>query len=212
MKVSKRALACSVLVSAVIAIIPSRCLALAISPGSNTTAALGNTANAIVRISDPGGSGTGTILQIQPFNGGENIDILTADHVIRDASGGGSTIYSPSQITTSFGNVGGGGPSFAATHDATDFTIPQDGSSAVDLAMINVFVPGSQLNTLPFGLTPFGLPGADPAAGTAITQAGYGHQATVVNLSGTLAYAYSTVNGYGAGYGTLKAGPNTVGA
>jgi hypothetical protein len=69
------------------------------------------------------------------------------------------------------------------------------------------------LNTLPLGLAPIALPAGAPAANTAITQAGYGRQGTVATVSGQLAYVYSpTVNGLGAVYGTLKAGPNTVNA
>jgi hypothetical protein len=193
------------------AALPTHCFGLAISPGSDSTAGLGNTANAIVRISDPGGSGSGTIVQMTPYNGGMNLDVLTADHVIRNPGGGGSTLYSPNQISIAFGNVGGGGVSFAAEDEATLFDLPSDGSSAVDLAILDVFIPGSQLNTLPGGLAPAALPNAAPAANAAITQAGYGLRASVVNLGGTLSYVYSPLYGYGAGYGTLKAGPNSVG-
>ena len=193
------------------AIMPGHCFGLAISPGSDSTAGLGNTANAIVRISDPGGSGSGTIIQMTPYNGGMNLDVLTADHVIRNPGGGGSTLYSPNQISIAFGNLGGGGVSFAAEDEATLFDLPSDGSSAVDLAILDVFIPGSQLNTLPGGLAPAALPNAAPAANAAITQAGYGLQASVVNLGGTLSYVYSPLYGYGTGYGTLKAGPNSVG-
>jgi len=189
---------------------PSHCFGLAISPGSDSTAALGNTANAIVRIADPGGSGSGTIIQMMPYEGGVDLDVLTADHVIRDDSGGGSTIYTPGQISVAFGNAGGGGASFVAEDEATLFDLPSDGSSAVDLAILDVFIPGSQLNTLPAGLAPVALPTAEPGANTAITQAGYGHQASVVSLGGTLSYVYSPLYGYGAGYGTLKAGPNSI--
>jgi hypothetical protein len=199
-----------ILSSAFGAMIPSHCFGLAISPGSDSTAGLGNTANAIVRIADPGGSGTGTIIQMMAYNGGVDLDVLTADHVIRDDSGGGSTIYTPGQINVAFGNAGGGGASFAAEDEATLFDLPSDGSSAVDLAILDVFIPGSQLNTLPAGLAAAALPNAGPAANTAITQAGYGHQASVVNLGGTLSYVYSPLYGYGAGYGTLKAGPNSI--
>ena len=199
-----------ILFSAFGAMIPSHCFGLAISAGSDSTAALGNTANAIVRIADPGGSGSGTIVQMMPYNGGVDLDVLTADHVIRDDSGGGSTIYTPGQISVGFGNAGGGGASFAAEDEATLFDLPSDGSSAVDLAILDVFVPGSQLNTLPAGLAAVALPNAVPGANTAITQAGYGHQASVVNLGGTLSYVYSPLYGYGAGYGTLHAGPNSI--
>ena len=199
-----------ILFSAFGAMIPSHCFGLAISPGADSTAGLGNTANAIVRIADPGGSGSGTIIQMMPFNGGVDLDILTADHVIRDAGGGGSTIYAPSQISIAFGNLGGGGASFAVEDEATLFDLPSDGSSAVDLAILDVFIPGSQLNTLPAGLAAAALPNAAPGANTAITQAGYGHQASVVNLGGTLSYVYSPLYGYGAAYGTLKAGPNSI--
>jgi hypothetical protein len=202
MRISKRSIALSALVAA----IPSQSFAIAISPGSNSVGALGNTANAIVRISDPGGSGTGTIIQITPYDGGEDLDVLTADHVVRD----GGTLYSPSLITTAFGNSGSGGASFAAEAVATDFTFPEDGSSGADLAMLDVFVPGSQLNTLPAPLISVNLPTADPAANAAITQAGYGLQASVVTISGNLGYSYSSVFGDGAGYGTLAAGPNTL--
>jgi hypothetical protein len=187
--------------------IPGHCFGLAISPGSDSTAALGNTSNAIVQVSDPGGRGTGTLIQMMPYNGGENLDFLTADHVVRDASGGGASLFAPSQISVTLNGI-----PYASEDVATDFNIPQDGSSAVDLAILDVFIPGSQLNLLPAGLAPVALTNAQPAANTPITQAGYGHQATVVNVSGTLAYAYSTVNGYGAPYGTLKAGPNTINA
>lgn len=190
--------------------IPSHCFGLAISPGSDSTAGLGNTANAIVQISDPGGSGSGTIIQMMSYDGGMDLDVLTADHVIRNDSGGGSDLYAPSQVSITFGNAGGGGASFAAEEEATLFNLPLDGSSAVDLAILDVFVPGSQLNTLPAGLAAVALPTAEPGANTAITQAGYGHQASVVNLGGTLSYVYSPLYGYGAGYGTLKAGPNSI--
>jgi hypothetical protein len=189
---------------------PSHCFGLAISPGSDSTAGLGNTANAIVRISDPGGSGSGTIIQMTPYNGGMNLDVITADHVVRDAGGGGSSLYAPNQISIAFGNLGGGGVSFAAEDEATLFDLPLDGSSAVDLAILDIFIPGSEVNQLPAGLAPAALPNAAPAANAAITQAGYGLRASVVNLGGTLSYVYSPLYGYGAGYGTLKAGPNSV--
>ena len=189
---------------------PSHCFGVAISPGSDTTAGLGNTANAIVRINNPGGSGSGTIVQMTPYNGGLNLDVLTADHVIRNAAGGGSTLYAPNQISIAFGNLGGGGVSFAAEDEATLFDLPSDGSSAVDLAILDIFIPGSEVNQLPGGLAPAALPNAAPAANAAITQAGFGLQASVVNLGGTLSYVYSPLYGYGAGYGTLKAGPNSV--
>src|SRR5579859_6174325 len=192
------------------AIIPGSCFGLAISPGSDSTAGLGNTANAIVQIADPGGDGSGTIIQMMPFDGGVDLDVLTADHVIRNASGGGSTIYTPGQISITFGNAGAGGASFAAEDEATLFDLPSDGSSAVDLAIVDVFIPGSQLNTLPAGLAAVALPNARPAANAAITQAGYGLQASVVNIGGTLSYSYSPVFNDGAGYGTLKAGPNSL--
>ena len=157
-----------ILFSAFGALIPGHCFGLAISPGSDSTAALGNTANAIVRIADPGGSGSGTIIQMMSYNGGVDLDVLTADHVIRDDSGGGSTIYTPGQISIAFGNAGGGGASFAAEDAATLFDLPSDGSSAVDLAILDVFIPGSQLNTLPAGLAPVALPNAEPEANTAM--------------------------------------------
>jgi hypothetical protein len=188
------------------------CFAIAISSGSDTTAGLNGTADAIVRISDPGGSGSGTILKIQNFDGGQDLLVLTADHVVRNSAGGGVNLYAANQISIAFGNQGGGGASFAASAVATDFNIPQDGGSAVDLAMLDVFIPGSQLNTLPAGLTAVGLPAAQPAANSAITQAGYGLQASVATVDGNLAYVYSSVNHLGADYGTLKAGPNTINA
>jgi hypothetical protein len=206
MKIWNRSFAVFVLLAAV----PAQCFALAISTGSDTTAALGNTANSIVRISDPGGNGTGTIISMGDYNGGKHLGILTADHVVRDDGGGGSTLYAPNQITVSFGNVGGGGVSFSADAVATQFDLPFDGSSAVDLALLCVFIPGSQLNTLPAMLGAVSLPNAAPAANSAITQAGYGRQGTVTTVSGNLAYVYSPANALGAAYGTLKAGPNTV--
>jgi hypothetical protein len=212
MKISNRCVAGIVLLAAVAAAIPSQCFALAISTGSDTTAALGNIANSIVRISDPGGSGTGTIISLGDYNGGKHLGVLTADHVVRDPGGGGSTLYAPNQITVSFGNSGGGGASFAADAVATQFDLPNDGSSAVDLALLCVFIPGSQLNTLPAVLNAVNLPGAAPAANAAITQAGYGRQGSVATVSGNLAYVYSPANALGAPYGTLKAGPNTVNA
>ncbi len=212
MKFTQSSLARFALLSALAALIPSQVFALAISPGSNTVGTLGAIANSIVRIDDPGGRGTGTILQISPYQGGVDLLVLTADHVVRNASGGGSTLYSPSQISIGFGNLGGGGPSFAASEVATLFDLPFDGSSAVDLAMLDVFIPGSQLNTLPSPLTAADLPHVQPAAGNAITQAGYGRQGTVATVSGNIAYVYSVPNGLGAVYGTLAAGPNTVGA
>jgi hypothetical protein len=193
---------------AMTAMIPSHSFGLAISPGSDSTAALGNTASAIVQVSDPGGSGSGTVIQMMPWDGGVDLDVITADHVVRDDGGGGGSLYSASQVSIAFGN----GTSFAAEDEATDFTIPQDGSSAVDLAILDIFVPGSQLNTLPAGLAAVGLPNAQPAANTAITQAGYGRQGTVTTVSGKLSYVYSPLNGLGAPYGTLKAGPNSLSA
>jgi hypothetical protein len=189
--------------------IPSRALAIAISSGSDTTAGLGNTANAVVRIAAGGFVGTGTVLQILPYNGGVDIDVLTADHVVRDNFG---QSYAANQVTVSFGNQGGGGASFVPNALASDFTVPQDGSSQVDLAMLDIFVPANQLNTLPAGLAAVALPGAAPAANAAITQAGYGLQASVVTVSGNLAYSYAPNFMDGAAYGTLKAGPNTVNA
>ena len=199
-----------ILFSAFGAMIPSHCFGLAISPGADSTAGLGNTANAIVQVENPLTVGSGTIIQMMPYNGGVDLDVLTADHVIRNAAGGGSSLWSPSQVSINFGNTGGGGASFAAEDEATLFDLPFDGSSAVDLAILDVFIPGSQLNTLPAGLAAVALPNAVPGANTAITQAGYGDQATVVNLGGTLSYVYSPLYGYGAGYGTLKAGPNSI--
>lgn len=199
-----------VLFSILAATIPNHCFAVAISPGSDSTAGLGNTANAIVQIANPVAVGSGTIIQMMPYNGGMDLDVLTADHVLRNAAGGGSSLYAADQINITFGNTGGGGASFAAEDEATLFDLPLDGSSAVDLAILDVFIPGSQLNTLPAGLAPAALPTAQTAANAAITQAGYAPQASVVNLGGTLSYVYSPLYGYGAPYGTLKAGPNTV--
>lgn len=187
------------------------CLAIAISPGADVTAGLGNTANAIVRISAGGFVGSGTVVSVCEYDSGTSICILTADHVIRDAGGGGSQLYAPSQITTSFGNQGGGGASFIARAASTLFDLPLDGSSAVDMAMIHVFVPTAKVNLLPAGLAPVDLPNAAPGANDAIVQAGYGLQGTVATVSGNLAYVNSVVNGLGVPYGTLKAGPNSVG-
>jgi len=212
MKIFNRLIAGLVLLAAVAATGPSQCFAIAISPGADSTAALGGTADSIVRISAGGFVGSGTIIQVENANGGKDLIVLTADHVVRNAASGGGSLYDPSQITVSFGNSGGGGASFSATAAATQFDLPLDGSSAVDLAMLCVFIPGSEVNTLPAGLAAVALPAGGPGAGAAITQAGYGLQGTVATVSGNLAYVYSTVNGLGAGYGTLKAGPNTVGA
>ncbi|MEX0978074.1 MAG: hypothetical protein WDZ48_04445 [Pirellulales bacterium] len=212
MKTSKLIIARLLLLTAAAVVIPSQCFALAISTGSDSTAALGNTANAIVRIAAGGFVGTGTVVEIMDYQGGKSICILTADHVVRDAGGGGASLFAPNQITTSFGNQGGGGASFTATAVATVFDLPADGSNATDLAMISIFVSAGQLNTLPAGLAAVALPNASPAANGAITQAGYGLQGSVTTVSGSLAYVYSPVNALGAAYGTLKAGPNTVGA
>ncbi len=147
--------------AALVASVGNDCFGIAISPGSNTTAGLGGTADAIVRVSAGGFVGSGTILKIQNLpGGGQDLLVLTADHVVRDASGGGSTLFAPNQISIGFGNEGGGGASFAAEAVATLFDLPLDGSSAVDLAMLDIFIPGSQLNTLPAGLTAASLPGA----------------------------------------------------
>ncbi len=192
--------------------LPSQCFAIAISPGSDSTGALGNTANAIVRISAGGFVGSGSVIDIMNVTGGKSICVLTADHVLRDAGGGGSSLDAPNQITVSFGNQGGGGASFMGAAAATQFDLPDDGSSAVDLAMVSIFVPAAQMGLLPANLAAIALPNAAPAANAAITQAGYGLQASVVDISGNPAYSYSPVFGDGAAYGTLKAGPNTVGA
>lgn len=210
-KTSARVIAGCVLIATAFAA-SGKCFALAISTGADSTGALGNTANAIVRIGAGGFVGTGTVIEIMDYQGGKSLCILTADHVIRDAGGGGSSLYAPNQITTSFGNQGGGGASFTATAVATEFDLPQDGSNATDLAMIHILVPTAQLNTLPVGLAAVGLPNASPVANAAIAQAGYGLQGAVTTVSGNLAYVYSPVNALGAAYGTLKAGPNTVGA
>ncbi len=191
---------------------PNTCLGIAISIGSNSTAGLGNTANSIVRVSAGGFVGSGTILKIQQVSGGQDLLVLTADHVVRDAGGGGSSLYDPSQISISFGNLGGGGTTFASEAVATLFDLPNDGSSAVDLAMLDVFVPMAQVNTLPANLAAVSLPNASPAANAAIAQAGYGLQASVVTVGADLAYSYSPVFGDGAAYGTLAAGPNTLSA
>jgi len=213
MKITKVARASVVLLSVVAIFAPQQCWAVAISPGANSTGTLGAISNSIVRISDPGGSGTGTVLKIQSLpNGGKDLLVLTADHVVRDDSGGGSTLYAANQISIAFGNKGGGGATFAAEAVATDFTLPEDGSSQVDLAMLDVFIPANQVANLPAGLIAAGLPNAAPGANLAITQAGYGLQATVITVGGQLSYAYSSGNGYGAPYGTLAAGPNTVNA
>jgi len=212
MKTHSRCLKSLVLFVGASVLVGNSCLAIAISPGSDVTAGLGNTAKAVVRISAGGFVGSGTVVDVEQFASGTSICILTADHVIRDAGGVGSQLYAPSQITTSFGNQGGGGASFVATAAATLFDLPLDGSSAVDMAMIHVFVPTSKVNLLPAGLAAVDLPNAAPGAGAAIVQAGYGLQGTVATVSGNLAYVNSVVNGLGAPYGTLKAGPNTVGA
>lgn len=188
--------------------LPSSVFGLAISPGS--AVALGNTANSILQVSNPAARGTGSIIKMQPDGaGGTDLIVLTADHVVRDAAGGGSALYTPNQINVTFG---GGGATFSASNAVTDFTLPEDGSSAVDLAMLDVDVPKSKLNQLPANLFALTLPAAQPAANTAITQAGYGLQGGVTTVSGNLAYVYSPVNSLGAAYGTLKAGPNTIGA
>jgi hypothetical protein len=213
MKASTRTCAYCIVASIAAAVAPSVSYGIAISPGSNSTGALGGTADAIVRVSAGGFVGSGTILKIQNTpNGGEDLLVLTADHVLRNAAGGGTQLYAPNQVSIGFGNQGGGGASFAAEAVSTIFDLPLDGSNAADLAMIDVFIPGSQLNTLPAGLTAVGLPGASPAANAAITQAGYGLQGSVVTVGGQLAYAFSNVFGDGADYGTLAAGPNTTGA
>jgi len=209
-RIQRRPASGMILFSVLGAMVPGCCFGVAISPGSDSTAGLGNTANAIVQIANPAAVGSGTIIQMMPYNGGMDLDVLTADHVLRNAAGGGSSLYAANQIDITFGNTGGGGASFAAEDEATLFDLPLDGSSAVDLAILDVFVPGSQLNTLPAGLASVALPNAQTAANAAITQAGYSPQASVVNLGGTLSYVYSPLYGYGAPYGTLKAGPNTV--
>lgn len=212
MKVNRCTLAGSLLAAIAVLATAHSSFGIAISPGSNTTAGLGGTADAIVRISAGGFVGSGTILKIQNTpDGGQDFLVLTADHVVRDAGGGGTQLYSPNQISIAFGNLGGGGASFAAEAVSTIFDLPLDGSNAADLAMLDVFVPGSQLNTLPAGLTAVSLPNAAPAANAAITQAGYGLQGSVVTVGGGLGYSYSTTFGDGAPYGTLVAGPNTTG-
>jgi hypothetical protein len=190
---------------------PSRLFAIAISTGSDTTAGLGATANAIVRITAGGFVGSGTVIDLEEFGGGTSLCILTADHVVRDASGGGGNLFPLNQITASFGNQGGGGATFSAYGVATKFDLPNDGSDATDLALVHIFVPNNLENLLPANLAPADLPAASPAANAAITQAGYGLQGSVASVGGNLAYVYSPVNGLGAAYGTLKAGPNTAG-
>ena len=162
MKTHSRCLKSLVLFVGASVLVGNSCLAIAISPGSDVTAGLGNTAKAVVRISAGGFVGSGTVVDVEQFASGTSICILTADHVIRDAGGGGSQLYAPSQITTSFGNQGGGGASFVATAAATLFDLPLDGSSAVDMAMIHVFVPTSKVNLLPAGLAAVDLPNAAP--------------------------------------------------
>jgi hypothetical protein len=212
MRNSTRTILAAFLIAVLTVCASHQVLAIAISPGSDVTAGLGNTANAIVRISAGGFVGSGTVVDMEVYGSGTSICVLTADHVIRDAGGGGSNLYAPSQISVGFGNQGAGGASFTATAAATMFDLPMDGSSAVDLALVHVFIPTAQAGQLPAGLAPVGLPNAQPAAGTAIVQAGYGLQGAVATVSGNLAYVYSAVNGLGAAYGTLKAGPNAVGA
>lgn len=207
MELSKR----TVLAAAIAAAMPCQVYALAISSGS--TVNIGNTANAVVQVSETEAAGTftgtGTIVQIQPYDGGEDLDVLTADHVVRSQTG---TLIPAGSVSITFGNTGAGGQTFGVQALATDFTIPTGGTSAVDLAMLDVFIPGSQLNTLPSPLNAVGLPGASPAASTNITQVGYGLQASVTTVSGTLSYVNSTVNSLGSGYGTLLAGPNSLSA
>jgi hypothetical protein len=193
------------------ALVPTSVFGLAITPGSDLTGTLGSLANDIVLLNDPGGLGSGTVIQVTNFNGGLDIDVLTADHVIRDDSSSGAgtiggAIYAPGLITNTFQN----GSKFVGTDEATDFTIPTGGGSAVDLAMVDIFVPGSLTNTLPAGLTAALLPSSRPGANASIVQAGYGRQAIVTNLGGTLYYGNSTVFNWGSPAGTLKAGPNSL--
>jgi hypothetical protein len=201
-----------VFLAAVAASIPSQCLAIAISNGSDSTGALGGTADAIVRLAAGGFVGSGSVIDVTDYPSGKAICILTADHVVRDAGGGGGSLYAPNDIIVSFGNEGAGGAFFRAQAVATIFDLPFDGSNAADLAMVHVFVPNYLTNALPVGLNEVDLPNASPAATDAITQAGYGLQGGVASVSGAISYVYSPVNGLGADYGTLKAGPNTVGA
>jgi hypothetical protein len=192
--------------AAVTAAMPAQAFALAISTGSQVN--IGTVANAVVQVSDATGQGTGTILKIQTLpDGDEDLLVLTADHVVRDNSG---NLDSPGDVSIMFGNTGGGGASFTASALASDFTIPEDGSSAVDLAMLDVDVPQDDIATLPSPLTAVGLPSAQPTAGTNITQVGYGLQASVVSVGGTLSYSYSGVYSDGGPYGTLLAGPNSL--
>ena len=59
-----------------------------------------------VRISAGGFVGSGTILKIQNTpDGGQDFLVLTADHVVRNAAGGGTQLYSPNQISIAFGNL-----------------------------------------------------------------------------------------------------------
>ncbi len=216
MKLSKRSIPISLFGTLAIASMSHECFAIGISPGSTTTSSLGSTANAIVRIANPVGLASGTVVQIVPESGGVDIDVLTADHVLRNESSG-NTLYGPSLINISFGNIGGGGASFTANQLGTDFTIPSGGSSSVDLGIINIFVPTNKLGTLPANLEAVALPTAIPAAGTAITQAGYGLRTTIAlvtspqNPGGKLSYVYSPNYSLGQGYGILTAGPNSIG-
>jgi hypothetical protein len=187
-------LSLATMVLAVAAMMPGRCFGLAIAPAAAVN--LGGMANAIVQIEDPSWLGTGTIINMAPITGGDLVDVLTADHVVRNPNPG-ENIYPANQISVTFGT----GVSISASSDATDFTWPQDLGSGVDLAMLALFVPQAQLG----GLTSASLPTAQPAANTAIVQAGYGRQGTVATVDGNPAYV-----SLGPDFGTLLAGPNTI--
>lgn len=177
--------------------------------------------NSIVQIkNNAGGTGTGEVVAIVPAAaGGEYLDILTADHVVRDGFG---IIDNAPSIVTTFANARGGGGSWAGTNITSDFTIPNpDGTSAVDLALYSIYLPGPWTNQLPAGLTALSLTKVAAKQNDAIIQAGYGNEGTVTNATTgnfapfknvkTPAFVYSPLFNFGQGFGTLVAGDNTVG-
>ena len=124
-------------------------------------------ANAIVRVSDAVGLGSGTVIDVRPTPGGGGwLCVLTADHVIAGGPG----------FSVDFGNAGGGGVSFTSgSTTITSFRGPLNGDGTrVDLGMLGVFVPS--LAVLPAMTLPTLVAAAN---GTTIDVAGYGLTATL---------------------------------
>lgn len=117
-----------------------------------------------------GGVGTGTVIDFKPDSSGPGgwVCVLTADHVIASDA----TPFTYHEV--SFGDIGGGGPTFTSTTGIVTLRGPWNGTSRVDLGMIGFYA--ADLSTLPAITLPT-LGGAAP--GDVIDVDGYGLTATL---------------------------------